>query len=117
MNFVVVHTVHLPHVWFLSGGGGGLLVCRLDNPSLATEKESRLLLYQNLDSDLDNLSCAEKLAKAQFASKKSVFTFFLHVWSLLTSFCSPACSLSKCFGTQPNHPSSVFSYSLDGCVC
>uniref|UniRef100_H3DAI4 G protein-coupled receptor 180 n=1 Tax=Tetraodon nigroviridis TaxID=99883 RepID=H3DAI4_TETNG len=49
------------------GGGGGLLVCRLDNPSLATEKESRLLLYHNLDSDLDNLSCTEKLAKAQLA--------------------------------------------------
>uniref|UniRef100_A0A674MEJ4 G protein-coupled receptor 180 n=1 Tax=Takifugu rubripes TaxID=31033 RepID=A0A674MEJ4_TAKRU len=49
------------------GGSGGLLVCQLQNPSLATEKESRLLLYQNLESDLDNLSCTEKLAKAQFA--------------------------------------------------
>lgn len=50
-------------------GDSGLLVCRLDNSDLATEKESQLLLYQHLDLDLDNLSCSERLAKAQFTSK------------------------------------------------
>jgi len=50
-------------------GDSGLLVCRLDNPSLAAEKESRLLLYQDMDSDLDNLSCSERLGKAQFTRK------------------------------------------------
>ncbi|XP_060923096.1 integral membrane protein GPR180 [Limanda limanda] len=49
---------------FMYQGGGGLFVCRLDNPSLATEKESRLLLYQ--DTDLDTLSCSERLARAHF---------------------------------------------------
>ncbi|XP_027863607.1 integral membrane protein GPR180 isoform X3 [Xiphophorus couchianus] len=47
-------------------GDGGLLVCRLDNPSLGTEKEARLLLYQDMDSDLDNLSCSQRLSRAQF---------------------------------------------------
>ncbi|XP_069567933.1 integral membrane protein GPR180 isoform X1 [Brachyistius frenatus] len=51
---------------FMYQGGEGLLVCRLENSALATEKESRLLLYQDMDSDLDNLSCSERLAKAQF---------------------------------------------------
>uniref|UniRef100_A0A3Q3VY68 Uncharacterized protein n=1 Tax=Mola mola TaxID=94237 RepID=A0A3Q3VY68_MOLML len=46
-------------------GDSGLLVCRLDNSPLATEKDSRLLLYHDTDSDLDNLSCSERLAKAQ----------------------------------------------------
>uniref|UniRef100_A0A3Q1GQP2 GPR180-like N-terminal domain-containing protein n=1 Tax=Acanthochromis polyacanthus TaxID=80966 RepID=A0A3Q1GQP2_9TELE len=50
-------------------GGSGLLVCRLDNWALAAEKESRLLLYQDLDSDLDNLSCSDRLAKAHFTGK------------------------------------------------
>ncbi|CAG5933086.1 integral membrane protein GPR180 [Menidia menidia] len=52
---------------FMYQGDDGLLVCRLDNPSLAAEKESRLLLYQDMDSDLDNLSCWERLGKAQFS--------------------------------------------------
>lgn len=56
--------------------GAGLLVCRLENPSLAAEKESRLLLYQNLDSDLDNLSCTEKLAKAQLAGENRAWMHF-----------------------------------------
>ncbi|XP_023275944.1 integral membrane protein GPR180 [Seriola lalandi dorsalis] len=51
---------------FMYQGDNGLLVCRLDNSALATEKESRLLLYQDMDSDLDNLSCTERLAKAHF---------------------------------------------------
>lgn len=50
-------------------GDSGLLVCRLDNSPLATEKDSRLLLYHDTDSDLDNLSCSERLAKAQLTSK------------------------------------------------
>ncbi|XP_032413117.1 integral membrane protein GPR180-like [Xiphophorus hellerii] len=50
----------------LTSGDGGLLVCRLDNPSLGTEKEARLLLYQDMDSDLDNLSCSQRLSRAQF---------------------------------------------------
>ncbi|XP_068446371.1 integral membrane protein GPR180 [Clinocottus analis] len=51
---------------FMYQGDNGLLVCRLDNAALATEKESRLLLYQDMDSDLDNLSCWERISKAQF---------------------------------------------------
>lgn len=50
-------------------GDNGLLVCRLDNSALATEKESRLLLYQDMNSDLDNLSCSERLSRAQFTSE------------------------------------------------
>lgn len=52
-----------------NAGDGGLLVCRLDNSALATEKESRLLLYPDMDLDLDNLSCNERLSKAQLTSK------------------------------------------------
>uniref|UniRef100_A0A665W7E8 G protein-coupled receptor 180 n=2 Tax=Echeneis naucrates TaxID=173247 RepID=A0A665W7E8_ECHNA len=51
---------------FMFQGDNGLLVCRLENSALAAEKESRLLLYQNLDSDLDNLSCTERLSRASF---------------------------------------------------
>ncbi|XP_008290620.1 integral membrane protein GPR180 isoform X2 [Stegastes partitus] len=51
---------------FMFQGGSGLLVCRLDNSALAAEKESRLLLYQDMDSDLDNLSCSDRLTKAHF---------------------------------------------------
>ena len=54
----------------LSAGDNGLLVCRLDNSALAVEKESRLLLYQDMDPDLDNLSCTERLARAYFTSKE-----------------------------------------------
>ncbi|XP_062236864.1 integral membrane protein GPR180 [Platichthys flesus] len=49
---------------FMYQGDGGLLVCRLDNPALATEKESMLLLFQ--DTDLDTLSCSERLVRAHF---------------------------------------------------
>ncbi|XP_037332580.2 integral membrane protein GPR180 [Pungitius pungitius] len=51
---------------FMYQGDSGLLACRLDNPALASEKESRLLLYQDMDPDLDHLSCFERLAKSQF---------------------------------------------------
>ncbi|XP_028998487.1 integral membrane protein GPR180 [Betta splendens] len=51
---------------FMYQGDNGLLVCRLDNSALAAEKESRLLLYQDVESDLDNLSCADRLSRAQF---------------------------------------------------
>ncbi|XP_057685062.1 integral membrane protein GPR180 isoform X2 [Corythoichthys intestinalis] len=47
-------------------GDDGLLVCQLDNPSLAAEKESRLLLYPNVDEIWDNLSCSERLTSAHF---------------------------------------------------
>ncbi|XP_071371223.1 integral membrane protein GPR180 [Centroberyx affinis] len=50
---------------FMYQGDHGLLVCRLDNSPLAVEKESRLLLYQDMDEGLDNLSCSERLARAQ----------------------------------------------------
>uniref|UniRef100_UPI0037E7E960 integral membrane protein GPR180 n=1 Tax=Semicossyphus pulcher TaxID=241346 RepID=UPI0037E7E960 len=52
---------------FMYQGDNGLLVCRLENSALAAEKESRLLLYQDLDSDMDNLSCSQRLARAQFS--------------------------------------------------
>ncbi|XP_029304622.1 integral membrane protein GPR180 [Cottoperca gobio] len=51
---------------FMYQGYNGLLVCRLENSALATEKESRLLLYQDMDLDMDNLSCSERLVKAEF---------------------------------------------------
>lgn len=50
-------------------GDGGLLACRLENSALASEKESRLLLYQDMDPDLDDLSCSERLEKSQFNGK------------------------------------------------
>ncbi|XP_032361904.1 integral membrane protein GPR180 [Etheostoma spectabile] len=49
---------------FMYQGDNGLLVIRLDNSALATEKESRLLLYKDMDSSLDKLNCSERLAKA-----------------------------------------------------
>ncbi|XP_006807155.1 integral membrane protein GPR180 [Neolamprologus brichardi] len=49
---------------FMYQAGNGLLVCRVDSSTLAKERESRLLLYQDMDSELDNLSCSERLAKA-----------------------------------------------------
>ncbi|XP_034029717.1 integral membrane protein GPR180 isoform X2 [Thalassophryne amazonica] len=49
---------------FMYQGDNGLLVCRLDNSGLAAEKESKLLLYQDIDKDVDNLSCTERLAQA-----------------------------------------------------
>ncbi|XP_061522528.1 integral membrane protein GPR180 isoform X2 [Phycodurus eques] len=51
---------------FMYQGEEGLLVCQLDNPSLAAEKESRLLLYPNADEDWENLGCSERLTRAQF---------------------------------------------------
>ncbi|MED6242841.1 hypothetical protein ATANTOWER_010533 [Ataeniobius toweri] len=51
---------------FMYQGDNGLLVCRLDNPPLAGEKEAKLLLFQDMDSDLDNLSCSQRLSKAHF---------------------------------------------------
>uniref|UniRef100_A0A1A8RRM8 G protein-coupled receptor 180 n=1 Tax=Nothobranchius rachovii TaxID=451742 RepID=A0A1A8RRM8_9TELE len=51
---------------FMFQGGNGLVVCRLENPLLAAQRESRLLLYQDLDSDLDNLSCSQRLSRAHF---------------------------------------------------
>lgn len=51
---------------FMFEGDRGLLVCRLENGALAMEKESRLLLYQEMEPDLDNLSCSERLTHAHF---------------------------------------------------
>ncbi|XP_061683727.1 integral membrane protein GPR180 isoform X1 [Syngnathoides biaculeatus] len=51
---------------FMYQGDDGLLVCQLDNPSLAVEMESRLLLYANVNENWDNLSCSERLTRAQF---------------------------------------------------
>ncbi|KAM6945593.1 integral membrane protein GPR180 [Aplochiton taeniatus] len=48
-------------------GEHGLLVCRLGNAPLAIEKESRLLIYHDMEEGFDNLSCSERLAKAQFS--------------------------------------------------
>lgn len=51
-------------------GGSGLLVCRVDSSGLAKERESRLLLYQDMDSELSNLSCSERLVKAHLTGEK-----------------------------------------------
>ncbi|KAJ3582027.1 hypothetical protein NHX12_015966 [Muraenolepis orangiensis] len=51
---------------FMYQGDNGLLVNRLHDVPLAVEKESRLLLYTNIQaSSLDNLSCSERLTKAK----------------------------------------------------
>ncbi|XP_074520998.1 integral membrane protein GPR180 [Halichoeres trimaculatus] len=51
---------------FMFRGDNGLLVCRLENSPLAAEKESKLLLYEDSESDLENLSCSDRLRRAQF---------------------------------------------------
>uniref|UniRef100_A0A4W5PED0 G protein-coupled receptor 180 n=1 Tax=Hucho hucho TaxID=62062 RepID=A0A4W5PED0_9TELE len=50
-------------------GGSGLVVCRLENVPLATEKESRLLFFPEMEDgfDIDNLSCHDRLSKAQLS--------------------------------------------------
>ncbi|XP_060888299.1 integral membrane protein GPR180 [Labrus mixtus] len=52
---------------FMFTGDNGLLVCRLEDSALAAEKESRLLLYPVLDLDSDDLSCSQRLSRAQFS--------------------------------------------------
>lgn len=52
---------------FMYHGGGGLIVCRLENPPLAVVKESQLLLFQNMEEGFDNLSCLDRLSKAQLS--------------------------------------------------
>lgn len=51
---------------FMFQGDSGLLVCRVDNVAEAVLKESRLLLYQDLEVDVDHLSCLQRLSGAQF---------------------------------------------------
>ncbi|XP_029986270.1 integral membrane protein GPR180 isoform X2 [Sphaeramia orbicularis] len=51
---------------FMFQGDSGLLVVRVDNVAEAVLKGSRLLLYQDMDPDLDHLSCSQRLAGAQF---------------------------------------------------
>nr|XP_029520377.1 integral membrane protein GPR180 isoform X1 [Oncorhynchus nerka] len=53
--------------------GRGLVVCRLENATLATEKESRLLFFPEMEDgfDIDNLSCHERLSKAQLSIRLS----------------------------------------------
>ncbi|XP_020555905.1 integral membrane protein GPR180 isoform X3 [Oryzias latipes] len=50
---------------FVFRGDGGLLVCRLDDPALAAQRQARLLLFQDPGLDLHSLSCTDKLRKAQ----------------------------------------------------
>ncbi|KAI9525751.1 hypothetical protein NQZ68_002299 [Dissostichus eleginoides] len=57
---------------FMYQGSDGLLVIRLDNVPLATEKESRLLLFQDMDSELESLNCSERISKAQLAISLTV---------------------------------------------
>lgn len=72
-------------------GQDGLVVCRLDNPSLAVEKESRLLLYQDMDPDLDDLSCSTKLSRAQFSSERQRVRLrhAMACWRCCPSLCVP----------------------------
>ncbi|KAF3857156.1 hypothetical protein F7725_009015 [Dissostichus mawsoni] len=53
-------------------GSDGLLVIRLDDVPLATEKESRLLLFQDMDSEQESLNCSERISKAQLAISLTV---------------------------------------------
>lgn len=54
---------------FMYNVGSGLVVCRLENATLAVEKESRLLLFPETEDgfDIDNLSCHDRLSKAQLS--------------------------------------------------
>ncbi|XP_029596293.1 integral membrane protein GPR180 [Salmo trutta] len=54
---------------FMYNVGRGLVVCRLENATLAMEKESRLLLFPETEDgfDIDNLSCHDRLSKAQLS--------------------------------------------------
>ncbi|XP_067116899.1 integral membrane protein GPR180 [Osmerus mordax] len=52
---------------FMYHGGGGRVVCRLENAPLAVEKDARLLLFQDLEDGFDNLSCLERLSRAQLS--------------------------------------------------
>ncbi|KAJ8003836.1 hypothetical protein DPEC_G00152540 [Dallia pectoralis] len=56
---------------FMYHGGRGLLVCRLENAPLAVEKESKLLLFSEMEEgfEIDNLSCPDRLSKAQLSIK------------------------------------------------
>ncbi|XP_024299524.2 integral membrane protein GPR180 [Oncorhynchus tshawytscha] len=58
---------------FMYNVGRGLVVCRLANAPLATEKESRLLFFPEMEDgfDIDNLSCHERLSKAQLSIRLS----------------------------------------------
>ncbi|XP_064880323.1 integral membrane protein GPR180 isoform X2 [Oncorhynchus nerka] len=58
---------------FMYNVGRGLVVCRLENATLATEKESRLLFFPEMEDgfDIDNLSCHERLSKAQLSIRLS----------------------------------------------
>ncbi|XP_045553784.1 integral membrane protein GPR180 isoform X1 [Salmo salar] len=58
---------------FSSPVGSGLVVCRLENAPLATEKESRLLFFPEMEDgfDIDNLSCHDRLSKAQLSIRLS----------------------------------------------
>ncbi|XP_036807922.1 integral membrane protein GPR180-like isoform X1 [Oncorhynchus mykiss] len=58
---------------FMYNVGRGLVVCRLENAPLATEKESRLLFFPEMEDgfDIDNLSCHERLSKAQLSIRLS----------------------------------------------
>uniref|UniRef100_A0A674ALN9 G protein-coupled receptor 180 n=1 Tax=Salmo trutta TaxID=8032 RepID=A0A674ALN9_SALTR len=58
---------------FMYNVGRGLVVCRLENAPLATEKESRLLFFPEMEDgfDIDNLSCHDRLSKAQLSIRLS----------------------------------------------
>lgn len=58
---------------FMYNVGSGLVVCRLENAPLATEKESRLLFFPEMEDgfDIDNLSCHDRLSKAQLSIRLS----------------------------------------------
>ncbi|CDQ94943.1 unnamed protein product [Oncorhynchus mykiss] len=76
---------------FMYNVGRGLVVCRLENATLAMEKESRLLLFPETEDgfDIDNLSCHDRLSKAQLSIRL----------------------------TQPEHPPPSLPHGLDGAVC
>ncbi|KAI5613511.1 integral membrane protein GPR180 isoform X1 [Silurus asotus] len=50
---------------FLYHGESGLLSYRLENVALAVHKEAKLLLFQGIES-FENLSCLDRVSKAQF---------------------------------------------------
>ncbi|XP_055785986.1 integral membrane protein GPR180-like [Salvelinus fontinalis] len=58
---------------FMYNVGSGLVVCRLENAPLATEKGSRLLFFPEMEDgfDIDNLSCHDRLSKAQLSIRLS----------------------------------------------
>lgn len=53
-------------MWFVVGNG--LMVYRLENVPVAVQKEAKLLMFHNIQG-FDNLSCLDRVSRAQLSSE------------------------------------------------